>query len=250
MIVTPIRTHKITNKDTDIAEILGQYISTFPEKSVLGIAAKIVSICEGRYIPLDAVDKDELIKQESQWYTDRATNPLNVSYTITNNMLVATAGIDESNAFGNYILLPEDPQKSANHIREYLVKRFNIRQAGVVIVDGHTVPFRWGVMGQSIAHSGFEAITWNKGSKDLFGREIKMSNQNIVEGLAASASLVMGEAAEQTPLSIISDVPFVTFQDRNPTQKELDTIKISREEDMYWPLIKHAPWKKGKRSRD
>ena len=247
MIVNAIKTHKITNKDTSITAILDRYLKDFPDKSVLGIAAKIVSICEGRFIALDKADKDELIKQESQWYTERTFSPLLISYAITNNVLVATAGIDESNAFGNYILLPENPQKSANEIREYLVKRFDIKYAGVVIVDGHTMPFRWGVMGQSIAYSGFEAIKWNKGKKDLFDREIKISNQSIVEELAATTSLVMGEAAEQTPLSVITDVPFVTFQDRNPSKKELEEIKITPEEDMYWPLLKNGPWKKGKK---
>lgn len=247
MIVTPIKTHKITDKDTSITKVIERYVKEFPDKSVLGISAKIVSICEGRYIPLDQADKDDLIKQESQWYIERHTNPWQVSYTITRNLLKASAGIDESNAFGHYILLPLDPQKSANEIREYLVRQFNITYAGVVIVDGHTTPFHWGVMGQSIAHSGFVAVKWNKGQNDLFGREIKISNQSMTEGLAATASLVMGEAAEQTPLALLTDLPMVEFQNGNPSKKELDEIKITPEEDLYWPLLKNAPWKKGKK---
>ena len=248
MIVTPIKTHKITDQDTSVTDIIDKYITDFPDKSVLGIVAKIVSICEGRIIPVDKANKDKLIEQESQLFTPRDANPWQVSMAIANNSLSASAGIDESNAFGHYVLWPEDPQKSANLIREYLVKKFNIKYAGVVIVDGHTQPFRWGVMGISIAHSGFEAIKWNKGKLDLFGREIKISNQNVCEGLAATASVVMGEAGEQTPLSIITDVPFVDFQDRNPTDEEIKSIKISPEEDLYWPLLKNAPWKKGKKT--
>lgn len=247
MNVTAIKTHKITDKDTSIISVLDRYLKDFPDKSVLGIAAKIVSICEGRFVPVSSIEKDELVEQEAELYIPRSYNKWGFCFSITHRTLIASAGIDESNAFGNYVLWPKDPQKSANHIREYLVKRFNIKYAGVVIVDGHTQPFRWGVMGISIAHSGFAAIKWNIGKPDVFGREIQVSNQSVVEGLAATASTVMGEAGEQTPLSLISDVPFVDFQDRNPTEKELESISITPEEDLYWPIMMNAPWKKGKK---
>ena len=246
MNVTPIKTHKITDKDTSLEAVLDRYIDSFEEQSVLAIALKIVSICEERIVPIQDSDKDALVHQESEWYIPRTYNPQGFCFSITRNTLIASAGIDESNAFDHYVLWPKDPQKSANRIREYLAKRFNLSYVGVVFVDGHTLPFRWGVMGISVGHSGFEAVKWNKGKQDIFGREITVSNQNIAEGLAASASVVMGEAGEQTPLAVISDVPFVTFQNRNPTKKELDSIQISRREDLYWPVMKDAPWVKGK----
>jgi len=248
MIVTPIKTHKITDKDKSVTKILDRYLKDFPDRSVLGIAAKIVSICEGRFVPVGSVEKDALVEQEAERYIPRSYNKWGFCFSITRRTLIASAGVDESNAFGNYVLWPEDPQKSANQIREYLVKRFKIKYAGVVIVDGHTQPFRWGVMGISIAHSGFSAVKWNAGKPDVFGRPIQVSNQSIVEGLAATASLIMGEAGEQTPLSLITDVPFVEFQARNPTQKELDSISITPEEDLYWPIMMNAPWKKGKKN--
>ena len=57
----------------------------------------------------------------------------------------------------------------------------------------------------------------------------------------------MGEGSEQTPLAVISDIPFVHFQDRNPTEEELAELKISIEDDVYAPLLKAANWKKGKK---
>jgi len=56
----------------------------------------------------------------------------------------------------------------------------------------------------------------------------------------------MGEGSERTPLALISDLPFVQFQKRNPTPAELRGLKISMKKDLYAPLLKSAPWKKGK----
>jgi putative folate metabolism gamma-glutamate ligase len=246
MIVTPLKTHKITKKDTSILTILDRYLVGFKNKSVLAVTSKIVSISEGRIVPVGKMDKDVLIKRESDYYIERNQNQYGFAFTLTNNLLIATAGIDESNGNGNYVLWPKDPYKSANEIREYLVKRFKIRHAGVIIVDSHTMPFKWGLTGISIAHSGFTALKDLIGTPDIFGRNLHVTKQSIVDGLSASASLVMGEANEQTPLAVITDVPFIIFNNRNLTRKEIADLKISPEEDLYWPLMKHAPWKKGK----
>ncbi len=55
----------------------------------------------------------------------------------------------------------------------------------------------------------------------------------------------MGEGNEQTPLAVIKNIPFVQFQDRNPTEEELDELKISLDDDLYAPLLKAVKWKKG-----
>src|SRR5690242_16704314 len=110
MLITPIKTHKITKEDTDIFSVLDTYIADVPEKSVVAVTSKIVSICEGRLIPIDAQDpeqKDRLIAEEAQLYLPRSENPYNVSLTVTHNILAVSAGIDESNANGHYILWPE-----------------------------------------------------------------------------------------------------------------------------------------------
>lgn len=77
---------------------------------------------------------------------------------------------------------------------------------------------------------------------------MKISQQSVSDGLAASSSLVMGEGNESTPLAVITDAPFVEFQHRNPMPEELNAIKMTPEEDMYGMLYKSAPWKKGKKS--
>ncbi|MBF8249847.1 MAG: ligase protein [Candidatus Levybacteria bacterium] len=246
MQVTAIRTHKITASDQDLIKILDKYLVKLEDRSILAITSKIVSITEGRLIQMDKVDKDELIKQEAQFFLPRPNNPYNVSFTITRGILAASAGIDESNGNGYYILWPKDSQNTANKVREYIKKRFKIKNIGVIITDSKTAPMRWGVTAIALAYSGFKSLKDYIGKKDLFGRKFQFEKLSIIDSLATSASVTMGEGSEQTPMAIISDVPFVEFQDRNPTSKELKETEITIDIDIYGPFLKSAQWKKGK----
>jgi len=246
MKVAAIRTHKVTAKDRDLIKILDRYLLAFSENSILAITSKIVSITEGRLVKMDGVEKDELIKREAQYYLPRNQNPYNVSLTVTRNMLVATAGIDESNGDGYYILWPENPQKTVNEVRSYLKKRFKLKNAGVIITDSKTTPLRWGVTSIALAYSGFKPLKDYIGKEDLFGRTFAFEKLSIIDSLASSASVVMGEGAEQTPMAVISDLPFVEFQDRNPTDAELKELSISMDRDLYGPFLENVQWKKGK----
>ena len=64
-------------------------------------------------------------------------------------------------------------------------------------------------------------------------------------GLAAAAVAVMGEGAEQTPLCVIDDRPFVRFRGRNPTAGELGYLRIPFEEDLFAPFLGSVPWHVG-----
>ncbi len=243
MIIKAIKTEKILPNDLSLVQILDKYIMEFHENEILCVTSKIVAICEGRIIPVGEVDKDELIKKEADYYLPREENKYNLFLTIKNNLLAVSAGIDESNANGYYVLWPEDSQKTANLVREYLVKRFNLKNVGVIITDSKTTPLRWGVTGAAIAHSGFLATNDLIGTPDIFGRNLKMTKVGVMDGLSASAVLVGGEGNEQTPLVCIQDVPFVKFQDRNPTDEELNDLSIDIDDDVYAPIIKSAKWR-------
>lgn len=245
MKVTAIKTEKVIPNTKNIFEVLDTHLLKMPEHSILAVTSKIVAICEGRVVFMETADKDELIRQEASYYLPREQNKYDVSHTITRNNLVAAAGIDESNGNGYYILWPKDIQKSVNSIREYLKKRFNLHQVGVIITDSRTTPMRWGVTVLAIGHSGFAAVNNFIGKPDIFGRLIEHTMVNVADGLAAAAGVAMGESNEQTPLAVIEDVPFVQFQDRNPSEKELKRLIISPEDDLYAPLLTSVKWKKG-----
>lgn len=247
MKITAVKTHKVTNKDKDLFEILDRYIPKLEEQSIIVVTSKIISICEGRVVKIGEIDKDELIRQESQYYLPRDINKYHVSLTIARNTLVATAGIDESNGNGYYILWPANPQKSANDIRGFLRDKFSLKHVGVIITDSKTTPLRWGVTAIAIAYSGIKPLKNYIGKKDLFGRPFVFEQLSVIDSLASAATVVMGEGAEQTPMAVMSDLPFVEFQDRNPTKKELNNLIISTESDLYAPLLSSVAWKRGKR---
>jgi len=246
MKVTPVKTHKITPGD-NLLQILDTYIRPLGENTVVAIASKIIAICEGRIEKIGEVDKDVLIEKEADFFLPRRENKYEVSLTITQNNLVATAGIDESNGDGYYILWPKNLQESANKIREHLTKKHSIKNIGVVITDSRTTPLRWGVTGLAIAYSGINPLHSYVGQKDIFGRKMEFTEESIVDGLAAAATVTMGEGAEQTPLAIVEDIPFVQFLARNPTKEELAMLKIAPEDDLYAPLLTSVNWQKGKK---
>lgn len=245
MKITPLKTKVITVGD-NLLEVVDKSISDMPNKSILAVSSKIVSICEGRVLKEDKFDKDELILKESQYFLPRNKNPYNVSLTITHNILAASAGIDESNGNGYYVLWPKNPQASANMIREHLCKRFNRKYIGVILTDSKTTPMRWGVTGIALAYSGFKGVKSLIGKPDIFGRKLEYTTVSIMDNVASAAILTMGEANEQKPLAIINDIPMVEFVNHNPTQKELDEFKISMEGDLYGEFFKKASWRKGR----
>ena len=130
MKVSVYKTPKITSQSHNLFELLDDALPSLHEGAVVAVAAKIVSLCEGRVVPLEGTDKDELISQESQWFLPRA-GKYNLSLTITHNMLIPTAGIDESNANDQYILWPSDPQESANRIHKHLLQKHKLHKIGV-----------------------------------------------------------------------------------------------------------------------
>lgn len=252
MKINSVKTHIITDVDQDIFYILDKYITELKDGSVVAVTSKIVSITEGSILKIeegqDADFKEKLIEENSQYFLPRASSRYNISFTVTNNILSASAGIDESNGNGFYILWPKNAQESANKIREYLIEKFSLQNLGVIITDSKTTPLRWGVTGIALAHSGFSALQDYIGKPDLFGRPFVYEKLNMADSLAAAAVLEMGEGSEQTPIAIVEDIKNIEFQDRNPSSEELENLKINLEEDLFAPFLKNVSWQKGGRN--
>lgn len=243
MIITAYKTHKILQSE-NLFEILDKYLPHLQEKSVVAIASKIIGMCEGRVVKKESEEqKDELIRREAEYYLPE--KHLGFLLTIKQNLLVVAAGIDESNSNGFLSLWPEDPQKSVNEIREHLVNKHKRKNLGIIMTDSKLSPLRLGVTGYTLAHSGFSALNSYVGKPDVFGRIMQVEKLNVSDSLSSAAITVMGEGAEQQPIAVINEMPFVIFQDRNPTQEELDALKIKFEDDIYSSLLTAVKWKKG-----
>ncbi|HEX7963795.1 MAG TPA: coenzyme F420-0:L-glutamate ligase [Candidatus Saccharimonadales bacterium] len=245
MIATAIRTRKVTAGACSITDLLDKSLSELSERSVLVVTSKIVSLCEGRVKPLEGTDLPKLVLDEAEWYLPEGSVQHGYTFTIAHNMVTPNSGIDESNAKGVYVLWPEDPQASANRIRSYLVDRFKLKEVAVIIVDSTFLPLRWGSVGLSLAYSGIEPLRRYVGQEDLFGRILRVSRSNVVDSLAATATLLMGEGAEQTPLTVIQDVPNITFVPRDPTSEEIASRHTPPHEDMFGDILTAVHWERG-----
>jgi len=223
----PIKTRILNPPQDDIFPVLDEYLTDVQEGDIVLISSKIVAISEGRTVRLDEVDKTELVASEADLLVPRPYWPSPL--TVIRSAFIGTAGIDESNAGEYLVLLPEDAFASAKEIHAYLKKRFSIRKVGVVITDSHSQPLRRGASGISVGFWGFEPVIDHIGKKDLFGREIKIEQSNLVDGLAAGATVVMGEVAECQPVVIARGVPDLTFTEKNTK----DTLFVPFEDDTF-----------------
>jgi F420-0:gamma-glutamyl ligase len=104
-------------------------------------------------------------------------------------------------------------------------------------------------VGLGLAYSGFQPVNSYGEQVDLFDRPLHYTRTNVLDGLATTATLLMGEGAEQTPMAVIEDIPNVVFQRRNPTAEELANLRASLEEDSYAPLLQAMDWKPGGRAK-
>ena len=229
MELLPIKTRVLTPPKDDLFSVLDESLLHLKEKDILVISSKIVSIGEGNCVKIGEVEKNELIAQETDLAIPRDYWPSPL--TITRGAFIGTAGIDESNADGHYVLLPKDPFLSAKNIYTYIQKKFALNEFGVIITDSHSSPLRRGATGVSIGYWGIEPTINHVGEKDIFGRELKIEVSNLVDGIAAGANVVMGETDECQPIVIARNVPQVSFTDEDKRTNHLvgftdDTFRV------------------------
>lgn len=245
MKASAIRTRRVTSGACTIFELLDEALTALPERSVLVVSSKIVSLCEGSTVPVEGTDLQKLVRDEAEWYMPQAKAQHGYTFTIAHDMLTPNSGIDESNADRRYVLWPLHPQASANAIRKYLVARFKLKEVAVVIADSNFLPMRWGAIGLALAYSGIDPVRRYYDTVDLFGRPLRLSRSNIVDSLATTATLIMGEGNEQTPLAVIEDIPNVVFVPRDPSTKEIAARHTPPSEDSFGPLLTSVKWKHG-----
>ena len=147
---------------------------------------------------------------------------------------MTNAGIDESNANGKLILLP-DCYAAAEELRQVLQQKWAVHNLGIVITDSMILPLRAGVIAAAVGYAGFKGVTDLRGKPDLFGKPLQTTLVDVADSLATSAALVMGEADEQCPFCVIEKAPVVFTQ-----ATDRDEIKYPVQNDLYTPLLKAA----------
>lgn len=223
-----------------------QNIPLIPEKSVLAITSKILSLSQNRIIPINEVpDKMRLIQEEADHYLEGDySEKYGICLTIKNGILIPTAGIDTSNADGYYILYPVNIQEELTKIWQTLKQHYRVQDLGILVTDSHTTPLRRGVTGIALGWCGFKPLYNYIGTPDIYGHALRVTQSNVVDSLAAAAVFVMGEGAEQTPLVLITELDTLVFEEGPPTKAELESVVIPIDEDLYAPLLSSVEWKK------
>jgi dihydrofolate synthase / folylpolyglutamate synthase len=246
MKVTPIKTEKVV-PGKNLFELLDKNLPKLSEKDIVVVTSKIVAICQGRVVEADGkITKHDLMIKEADFYLPEEYVNYGIYMTIKNNMVVASAGIDESNGGGYFILWPEKIQETTNGIWEYLRKKYKIKKLGVVISDSKIIPMRKGTSGVGLCWCGFEPLRNYIGSPDIFGHDLRVTKASIVDGIAASAVLNMGEGKEQTPIAVVSDVANINFVERIPNEDEVSEMSIKPDYDVYGKIFASVKWLKGK----
>jgi len=131
--------------------------------------------------------------------------------TMKGGTLLPNAGVDASNAPEGFVVpLPADPNASAQALRGTIEARCGIR-CGVIIADSRTHAMRLGCSGVAIGVAGITAVVDERGKRDLFGKELHVTQRAVADNLASAAEIVMGEADESTPAAIVRglEIPIV-----------------------------------------
>jgi coenzyme F420-0:L-glutamate ligase/coenzyme F420-1:gamma-L-glutamate ligase len=209
------------------------------ERDVIVITHVAVSKAEGNVINLDGItpskrahdialrtqkeaDLVEVILRETKEIVRIGPNSL---ITETKNGIVcANAGVDRSNVEGerNVVLLPKDPDVSAQRIRRD-IGRLSGCDVAVIISDTHGRPLRMGEINVAIGVAGIKPIRDRRGEKDLFGYELRIKQTAVADELSSAAELAIGQANEGIPVAIIRGYNYQATE--KATAKELTRPK-------------------------
>src|SRR6185295_9686038 len=95
MEIVPFRVAVVTPPKDDLLSKIKSSTLSLQEGDVVAISSKVVSIWQGRCVLKSEVNKDDLTRKESEMYLERSETPRNaVMHTITNGILIPSAGID------------------------------------------------------------------------------------------------------------------------------------------------------------
>ena len=204
----------------DLGVLFGEH-AAIEVGDMLVVTSKIVSKAEGRFVKLASVEpsgeatdiagrakKDprlvELALRESSAVVRVAPHVFITRHRLGHVM--ANAGIDASNigasASERVLLLPLDPDASAERIAAAVEARSGVRPA-VVISDSFGRPWRMGTVNVAIGLAGFPGVIDQRGEKDRDGRIMQVTQIAIADAVAGAAGLVMGEGAEGIPAAIV-----------------------------------------------
>ena len=235
----------LINPGDNLFEIILEAINAADIKLIDGdvfiITSKIVSKAENRIVN----SADIRVSEKAMEIAERnGFDPVHVELALQESVAVIKdegvlitetqsglicnfSGVDKSNApEGEFTLLPEEPDQSAERIRRGMMDATGLGLA-VIISDTQGRPWRKGSINLAIGCAGINAFKYNKGKRDLHGRILRRSTVCQVDELAALAEPLMGQANDRIPVVIIRGYH---FEDGAETSTDINRTK---DEDMF-----------------
>ena len=213
--VLPVEGLPEIREGDDLAALIAERAEP-ADGDVLVVAQKAVSKSEGRVVRLADVepsdDARELAAGEDprrlQVILDEAvrlvrTRPPLVIAETRHGFVCASAGVDSSNApeAETVVLLPEDPDASAQRLRDGL-RELTGSEIGVILSDSFGRAWRQGTTGVAIGLAGIRPLLDLTGVRDSAGYELHATVIAVADELAGAAELVMGKT-DGVPAAIV-----------------------------------------------
>lgn len=161
--------------------------------------------------------------------------------TLKDGVVQANAGVDVSNVpIGYAVLLPKDADRAARIIRRKIYERTG-KKVGIVIADSKVQPLRVGTVGFALEAAGFEPVLDERGTRDIFGRVLKVKMQALADNLASAAEVVMGEGSQRIPAVVIRGARIRMTESKIKSRR----MKISKEKCMYMSTLSRSSASEG-----
>jgi coenzyme F420-0:L-glutamate ligase / coenzyme F420-1:gamma-L-glutamate ligase len=213
--VIPVEGLPEVREADDLASLIASAAS-LEDGDVVVVAQKVVSKAEGRVVRLADVEPSaqardladgedprrlEVILRESARLV-RTRPPLVIAET-RHGFVCASSGVDASNAPGaeTVVLLPVDPDASAQRLRERL-EDLTDRRLAVIVSDSFGRAWRQGTTDVAIGCSGLAPLLDLHGHRDAAGYELHATVIAVADELAGAAELVRGKL-ERVPVAIV-----------------------------------------------
>ncbi len=191
---------------------------------ILVVTSKVVSKAEDRVV---VGDRDEAIRAETVRVVARR-GPTTISQT-RHGLVLAAAGVDESNTEpGTLVLLPVDPDASAERLRKSIGERAGVR-LGLIITDTMGRPWRAGQTDTAIGAAGITPLRDYRGETDTFGNLLEVTVAAVADEIAAAADLIK-QKTTGVPVAIVRGLSDLVTDAAGPGAA---AIVRPAEEDMF-----------------
>lgn len=212
--VIPVPSQATFTHGDDLADAIETALTanalTLQPYDVVLVSSKVVSLTEGATVSrtagdLTAARRDYARRDAHEIVAD---SPHVLITRTKHGFVAANGGLDASNVADRtqLLLLPDDPDRSAQILRHALTTRYDVTVA-VIITDTFGRPWRMGQTDVALGVSGIHPVRDERGTTDLYGQTLDVTEAAIADALAGAADLVRHKA---------SGTPFVLIRGLDP----------------------------------